>query len=218
MNEMIIKEAAIKEVLDPTFELTKQFLHVHELVYKDGMPFIEDVFMNEVENKAAVYFPVKDESFYFVVYICTEDGFEPLWMEMSPGNIVELVVVSENHSLDWMLEKINFKPQRQWKKGERKRFTHSVVYDHSGFVFSLETRKTGELEEKLKQLITFLIQRKESIVTLSDIATVEISITYYGYKDQMWGIHLEKDIIKKMSELNITLDVDLYASGKDLNE
>ncbi len=34
----------------------------------------------------------------------------------------------------------------------------------------------------------------------------------------MWGIHLEKDIIKKMSELNITLDVDLYASGNDLNE
>ncbi len=147
MNEMIIKEAAIKEVLNPTFELTKQFLHVHELVYKNDMPFIEDVFMNEVENKAAVYSPVKDESFYFVVYICIEDGFEPLWMEMSPGNVVELVVVSENHSLDRMLEKINFKPQRQWEKGERKRPTHSVVYDHSGFVFSLGNRKTGELKK-----------------------------------------------------------------------
>ena len=216
MSEKKIKDAAIEEVLNPTFELTKQFLMVNELVYKDGVPFIEDIFINNVEGKAAVYFPVNNESYHFVVYISIKGSFEPLWMEMSPGNVVELVVVSENHSLDMILKEIDFKPQKQWEKGERERPAKPVVCDHSGFVFSLENRKTGELENKLKQLIDFLIQRRESILALSDIATVEISITYYGYKDQMWGIHLEKDMIKKMSELNISFDVDLYASGKDL--
>jgi len=161
MSEKIIKDAAIAEVLNPTFELTKQFLSVNKIVYKDSLPYIEDILINEEEKKAAVYFPVNNESFYFVVYISTEDEFEPLWMEMSPGNIVELVVVSEYHSLDMLLKKIDFKPKKQWDKGERKSPTKSFVYDHSGLIFSLEDKKTGELEDKLEQLVDFLIQRKE---------------------------------------------------------
>ena len=38
----------------------------------------------------------------------------------------------------------------------------------------------------------------------------------YGYKNQMWGIHLGTEVLKKLAFLNIDLDVDLYACGKEV--
>jgi hypothetical protein len=65
-------------------------------------------------------------------------------------------------------------------------------------------------------LLNELIQVKDKIFELRKVAEVEIQVTYYGYKDQMWGINLKPQTIQKLSELGVPLDIDLYASGNDL--
>jgi len=32
----------------------------------------------------------------------------------------------------------------------------------------------------------------------------------------MWGIHLDEEMIGKLAELQVPVDIDLYASGPDL--
>jgi len=55
-----------------------------------------------------------------------------------------------------------------------------------------------------------------SCIELSHQVSIEIQVTYYGHKDEMWGIHLETQTVKKLSELELAIDVDLYAGGNDI--
>lgn len=61
-----------------------------------------------------------------------------------------------------------------------------------------------------------MLSQKDKFDELSKIADMMIEVVYYGYKDQMWGINLEKDTINKLSSLNLSIDIALYASGPDL--
>lgn len=49
----------------------------------NSTPQIDDVEIDREANTAAVYFPIKKENFYFVIYI---ENLEVNWMGMSAGN------------------------------------------------------------------------------------------------------------------------------------
>lgn len=87
-----LKEIAINEVLNPTFELTKQYLQANEWCFSNNIPQIDDVEIDRDANTAAVYFPIKKENFYFVIYV---ENLEVNWMGMSAGNRVWLFACSE---------------------------------------------------------------------------------------------------------------------------
>lgn len=82
--------------------------------------------------------------------------------------------------------------------------------------FNLESNKTGEVENKLKNLLNWL----ETVSLNSNILHKEvyrqINIVYHGYKNQMWGIRFDPNQFEKLSKLNIHVDIDLYSSGPDL--
>ena len=211
-----IKRIAIDEVLNPKFELTKQYMANNKLIFNNNLPVIEDVILNEQEKKALVYFPIFKENFYMVIIIHLEDEIKTCFINTSAGNRVELFVASEEFSLEELLKRIDIVPTNQWMKGEK--VGCNGQFKHSGFIYAPINKKTGEVEDKLTILVNELLPRKKMILNLLEIADVEIQVTYYGYKDQMWGINLEKDLIKKISELNLSLDIDLYAGGNDLGD
>lgn len=211
-----IKDTAMNEVLNPAFELTKQYLANNKLIYKDEVPVIEDVILKKQEKKALVYFPIYEEDFYLVIVIDLEHKIETCFMNMSAGNLVKLFVASYEYNLQELLNVIDIKPTKQWMKGEK--LGRNGQHKHSGFIYAPVDKKTGEVEDKLELLVNELLPRREMILKLLEIADVEIQVAYYGYKDEMWGIHLEKDLIKKISVLNISIDIDLYTGGKDLGD
>jgi hypothetical protein len=45
---------------------------------------------------------------------------------------------------------------------------------------------------------------------------IGINIAFWGYKEQMSGIHFATAIIQGLAVLNLSVDVDLYAGGPDL--
>ena len=210
-----IKDIAISEVLSPTSALTQQLLSVNKIVYKDGVPVIEDIIFAE-DDVAVVYFPIVDESYYFVAYVDYEPSPELRSVCMTAANVVELVVVSERHALEeltGLLKDIEF--SKTWGKGETKR--GRLVCEDSGFVIKLDIKKTGEVENKIQDIIKLLSNYKDEVRELSRMAdAVEISIGYFGYTDQMWGIHLDSKTIQDLAELGVSLDIDLYASGPAL--
>jgi len=214
----IIKSIAIKEIEEQSFELTKQYLSVNKLVYIDEKPQIDDVIINEDDQSATVYFPISNEAYYFVIYLDILPEIRVRFMGMNAGNRVYLVVSSEKINLEILLKDTGIAPTHVWRKGTQ--FPNrniSRFYENSGFILELQsTNRAGEVEEKLSNLLDKLETfNLHSIIKTKEINKI-IQVTYYGYKDQMNGINLSPKNIARVSELDAYLDIDLYASGPNL--
>jgi Domain of unknown function (DUF4279) len=205
-----IRDIAVAEIIYPTFALTKQFLAVNKIILKENIPFIEDIILREEEKVAEVYFPIEGERYYFVVYIDLEPQISVRWMGMSPGNRVYFSATSEKHNLDELLALIGVEPTRTWKKGKNIR--------HNGFEIQPSAKETGEVEDKLQAVIKLLLPFKADLQALSTIANTGIQIAYWGYKEQMWGMHFTAEMLQDLGTLNLSVDIDLYAGGFDLGE
>lgn len=206
-----IKKVAIAEVLNPTFELTKQYLQANHLRFENNLPYIEDVEINKDKNTAAVYFPIKNEHFYFVIYV---ENLEVQWMGMSAGNRVYLFASSEVTSTEKIISLLGFEPTKKWNANDK--IGCNGKSKHNGIRYEPIQKMTGEVEIKLENLLENLLPHKKTIIELSHQASIEIQVTYYGHKDEMRGIHLATTIMKKLSELELAIDVDLYAGGNDI--
>lgn len=89
-------------------------------------------------------------------------------------------------------------------------------YKFSAINFNPYRKRTGEVEDKINELINILNRQKEQFQKIKDIADIVIEINYKGYKDEMWGIHIKNETLAKIAELCLDIDIDLYASGPDL--
>ncbi len=207
MNEQAIREAAIAEILHPTFALTRQFLAANKVVFKQQTPCVEDVIVRE-EKTAEVYFPIEGERFYFVVSVDWGPRVAIRWIGMSPGNRVYFYAKSGEHQVGKLVAMAGVEPTRTWEKGKHIR--------HHGFEVRPPLKETGDVEDKLRTIISLLLPHTTNIHALSALADVGINIAYWGYKDQMWGIHFGTDIIQGLAVLNLSVDVGLYADGPDL--
>lgn len=210
---------AIEEINNPMFELTKQYLKVNELIYKNNEPEIEEIVIDEKEECAEVYFPIKNEKFYFKIYIDLKPSIKVRFMDMSPGNIVSLLIISEKISMHKIIEAINNNVFEKWNKGDvvanRKKKTYE---ENSGVIYRPIIKRTGNVEDKIELILNNLSASKNSIKEIEEYCTMEIQVAYFGYRDEMWGINLNSKLIKKISDFGFSIDVDLYAGGKELEE
>jgi len=212
LNPQILRRVAIQEVLNPSLTLTKQFLAVNKVRFKEDVPFIEDIILDPKENLAKVYFPIEGEQYYLVVILTLEPHPTVRGIVISPGNEVYFAVKSEMHSLEELLALAGIEPTRTWRRGEK----NGKLPLHNGFEIRLFEKKTGEVENKLRSLLDALLPYRTDLSHLFRVASAGIYIAYYGYKEQMWGIHLDEEMIGKLAELQVPVDIDLYASGPDL--
>lgn len=217
LQEQDIRRLAIDEVVNPSFEVTKQYLRWNKLVFEAGKPVIDDVIIEEGGTGAQVFFPVLGEQYYFVVHADIGQEISVRWCGMSAGNTVELLVVSDSIPLSVLMEQLDIVPTCRWEKGER-RSAVGVVQKDNRFIYSLTNKRTGNVEDKLKALTSFLMPRRERMIQLAESTTMEISIAYYGYSSEMWGIHLDAETLSTVTHLGLSIDIDLYASGTGLGE
>ncbi|MBC8062158.1 MAG: DUF4279 domain-containing protein [Clostridiaceae bacterium] len=214
MNNFI-ENIAINEILNPSLELTLQFLKVCPVIIKSESPVIEDIIYSKDGDYAEVYFQLENEDYYLVVYIDLTPELSLRTVGTSAGNYVDLIVTSDNEDVENLISIVGINPKRKWNEGERKGKSENR-HEESGFIFRLNEKMTGEVEDKISQLLDFIFARGKEFKNLSKIASLDISIFYCGYKDQMWGVNLSKETIKRLSEFDLSLDIDVYASGADL--
>ncbi len=214
-----IRRAVLDEIAVPRFELTKQYLSVNTLVVKEGLPQIEHIEMCEREQTAEVYFPVAGEDYFFVVYLDLTPAVSVRFMGMEAGSRVYFSASSSVIGLEELIRELDRQPAETWQKGTRipnrkvERF-----YEDSGFTYEIGGSKSGTADRKITELIDMLDRLNLDRVLNSQDIHREIQIAYYGYQEQMNGIHLEPDTLMKLAKLNAHIDIDLYASGPDLPE
>lgn len=214
-----IRTAALNEIAVPQFELTKQYLAVHTLVVEEGLPQIEHIEMCEREQTAEVYFPVAGEDYFFVVYLDLTPAVSVRFMGMEAGSRVYFSASSSVIDLEELIRDLDRPPTETWQKGtpipNRK---VARFYEDSGFTYEIGGNKSGTADQKIAELIDMLDGLSLDRVLNSKEIHREIQIVYCGYKDEMWGVHLEPDTLMKLAKLNAHIDIDLYASGPDLPE
>lgn len=215
-----VTDVARSEVLFPTWSMTGQLLSENRVVLENGVPVVEDVIFSE-DHIAAVWFPIVDESYYFIVYVNCTSVPELHWVEMSAGSKVYLDVGSEEHTLEELTGKLqNVEFSRTWSKGEVSKQSPrgDILWEDSGFEIEPCTKKTGEVEDKVNSIVEIIKSHKDDFRELSQRAYMILHIAYFGYKDQMWGIHFDSEVMRQLGELGVALDIDLYASGPNLGD
>jgi hypothetical protein len=212
LNRQGIRKVAIQEVLSPSLTLTRQYLAVNKIMFKDSVPSIEDIILKPEENQAWVYFPVEGETYYFLVALALEPHPVVNWVGTSPGNRVYFAATSQERNLEELLALARMEPTRTWKKGKK----NGKLPRHNGFEICCYEKNTGKVEDKLHILLDVLLPHQAGISRLLQVANIGINIAYYGYKEEMWGIYLDKEIAERLAELQLSVDIDLYAGGPDL--
>src|ERR1700733_1674186 len=121
MTDFEITKVAIEEIETKTLGMTQQFLQTHELIYEEDMPKISHIDKDEPDGTAIVYFPVKDEEFYVVVYVATTPTINVRWVETEAMHKVYFRATSEDLDFEQLASLTTLKPTGGWEKGQRKK-------------------------------------------------------------------------------------------------
>lgn len=210
-------ELALEEIEAPEFAITKQLLSVHHLVSEDSVPVVAGVLPSGTGFD--VYFKIKDERYFFVILILERsDGLYVNGSRMEASTDISLFITSELLTAEEITESIGLVPTQAWSKDDRHASSKvsQRVHKFTGWILSPDGHAPGEIGDKLERLLNLTEPFAPQIRSLETTCSIEISIAYAGYKDQMWGIPFTNRELQRMAALGAHVDIDLYAYGPDL--
>ncbi len=200
------------ELLNPTFEMTRQYLKILEVKYEDKKPKIAKIDFHE--NQATAYVEVKNESFYLEFVFDTTDKVEISGVDTSPFIRIIFMPTSEELTLERLLNLTTIKPTNTISKGDF--FSNGKFeYTYNGLEFETFS-EPGRLERKLKYLLDILETDVEGIKELSRQTSkkhIFVTIVYHIGNGNFTGLYLENNIIDSLSKLGLGLTFDIYATG-----
>jgi hypothetical protein len=206
---------AIDELNNPTFEVTKQYLDVMELELDNGIPKVARVDNHLSNDSVAIYFFIKDERFFLVVNLSKTSLPEVEWVWVENGHRVYLTATSDELTHKELSGYTLFHPLSGWSKGDIRKPSQSV-YKFSRVSYEPNKNEAFDLEDKLLELLIELEIDKKEIIELSKNSNAYISICRHQYISGNAGIHFDLEIIKRLNELNLEVDIDTYISGKEI--
>lgn len=212
MTDTLIIEKAIEEIETKNFGATEQFLTIHQIVYEGDKPQIARLDREKEDGTAVVYFPVKDEKFYLAVYIDIEPKVSVRHVNTESYNSVYFKAISEAYSFDELSKMTKLKSTGGRNKGDRR--GGNVVWKRSSIFFE-PNPEADEFEDKLRKLLDYLEQDKQGVSELIDKANgyIQVAIEFHNGNTMLGGPHIDKDLLKRMADLNLEIDFDLYVGG-----
>jgi len=211
-NQIISK--AISEIENPTFGFTEQYLEVLNVEIENGKPKVVRVDFESFSETNVVYFAIKDEPFFLSVYFSKENN-EITNIGTENGNQVYLTATSENLTFKQLSEVTNLNGLTGWSINEDRKIG-TGKYNFSRLSFEPIKIRAFDLETKLKLLLTELEKDAEGIKKLTKMADTIISIHHQQYISGNKGIHFDIETIKRLSKLNLGIDIDQYVFGNEL--
>ena len=203
------------ELLNPTFEMTLQYLKLLEVKYKDNKPKIAKIDFNEKQNQATAYIEVKNESFYLEFIFNTTDTIQLTSVDTLPFVRISFMPTSERFTTDELLKITSVKPSKTISKGDS--FSNGKFkYNYNGLEFETFS-EPGRLERKLKYLLDILETDLEGIKQLSkQTSTTDIFITivYHIGNGNFTGLYLDNEALSRVSRLGLELKFDIYVTGE----
>jgi hypothetical protein len=213
--DTLIIEKAIEEVETKSLGFTKQFLEIHKLVYIDNKPKVARVDTDE-EDVAIVYLNVENEEFFLAIYIDTKPSLKVRWINTEPYHAVYFRASSDTLSLKELAELTKLTSTRGRTKGNKKHPNSETEIRWEESTIDFEPNpEPDEFEDKLTKLLDFLEQDKEGIGKLVNHANgyIRVYSSFHNGNTLIGGHFIDKNQIKRMSQLNLEIDFDICADG-----
>ena len=211
-NQLI--ETAILEITNPTFETTKQFLEVHNVERENGIPKVERVDFESYQDVNIVYFIVQEEPF-FLTFNFEKYTNKLLGVGTENGSQVYFTATSQNLTFEQLSELTNLEGLFGWSVNEDRKVGKSK-YSFSRLSFEPIKSRAYDLDIKLKLLLTDLEKNLDGIKKLIAVADVGISLHHQMYISGNKAINFDKETLKRLSALNLGIDIDQYVYGNEL--
>lgn len=209
-----ITNIIIDELLNPTLEMTRQYLKILEIKYEDNKPKVAKINFNENQNQATAYVELKNESFYLEFIFNTTDNIELTGIDTLPFVGVSFIPTSEKLTTEELLKITSIKPTKTIKKGDNIS-NGKCEYTYNGLEFKTSS-EPGRLETKLKYLLDTLETDTEGIKKLSKQTSTKdifVTIIYHIGNGNFTGLYVDNDTINRISKLGLELTFDIYATG-----
>jgi hypothetical protein len=217
MKESIEQElisATFEELKKPTFYPTKQYLEVLDLTIVRGKPKVERVDFHSYEETNVVYVSVKEESFFLAFYFLKENN-ELNMVSTESGNQVYFTATSEILSFQQLSEITKLTGSVGWSVNDKRNDT-DLQYKFSRISFEPVKSLAYNVESRLNLLLDELESDVEGVSELVSNFNGFISVRREQYISGNKGIHLDQLTIKRLNNLNLSVDIAQYVSGKEL--
>ena len=212
MTDQQVIEIVENEFRDKTLGATEQYLEIHKPIYIDNRLKVDRIDRDNKHELTIAYLPVSNEKFYFAIYIDEQTaGITNVGTE--PYHRVYFIATSETLSSEELKAMTFLTPTECWNlgdlRGDKKR-----KYTYSGMKFLINP-EPDEFEDKLNKLLDFLEQDKVGIRKLAQKANgyIQVAMDIHNGNTMIGGPYLNANTIKRMSNLDLSIDFDLYTAG-----
>jgi len=212
MTDEQLIDIVSKELRDQTHGVTEQYLAIHQPLYKDNRLVVSRIDRDTHNESVIIYFPVADEKFYFTATIGKDDS--KFWsLNTEPWHRVYFTATSDTKALTDLAHLTRLKHTDGWSIGDL-RPNGKSRYDFTRISF-LPNPEPDTFENKLRHLLDFLETDKEGVKKLADIGNGYISVVMdiHNGNGMIGGPHINKESGRRISDLNLSIDFDLYLSG-----
>lgn len=217
MIDNLIIEKAIEEIENGNLGITEQFLEIHKIAYVDNKPQVARIDRDR-KDEAIVYFNVEGEMFYFFVYVDLKPAISVRTTGTEPYHSVKLIAISDQLSMKALSELTTLTPTKGLNKGDRQQPHYGKAL--RSFILFEPNPEADEFEDKLTKLLDYLEQDKEGVGRLVKNTRCLIRVWSYFHNgtNMLGGYYVNADQIKRMSELNLSIEFDVYATGNLFKE
>ncbi|MDF7819813.1 DUF4279 domain-containing protein [Runella sp. MFBS21] len=217
MTDQQAIELIEKEFKDKTLGVTEQYLGIHSPIHVDNKLKVDRIDRDRKDELIIAYLPVLEEKFYFAVYIDTETN-EITGVGTEAYHRVYFRAISETFSADELKAMTRLTPTELWNKGDlRKSRKSNNTFSN---LTILPNPEPDEFEDKLKKLLDFLEQDKEGIKRLAAKANgyVQVAMEIHNGNGMIGGYNIDTDDIRRMNDLKLSINFDLYVGGNSFKE
>jgi len=217
MTDQQAIELIEKEFKEKTLGVTEQYLEIHCPIYADNKLKVSRIDRDRTDELIITYLPVLDEKFYFAVYIDTKTN-EVTGVGTEAFHRVYFRATSETLTADELKSMAKLTPTEFWNKGDLRK-SGNLKYKFSNFTL-LPNPEPDEFEDKLKKLLDILEQDKDGIKMLVDNANgyIQVAMDFHNANGMIGGHNIDAEDIKRMSNLRLSINFDLYVGGNEFKD
>ena len=206
-----------KEFKEKTLGVTEQYLQIHRPTYAGNTLKVDRIDRDRKDELIIAYLPVLDEKFYFAVYIDTKTSLIT-GIATEAFHRVYFKATSETLSADELKAMTRLTPTDFWNKGDKKKYGSSTnTYSN---IEILPNTEPDEFEDKLKKLLDFLEQDRDGIKRLVEHADgyIQVAMDIHNANGMLGGHTIDTDDIRRMNDMGLSINFDLYVGGNSFKE
>ena len=135
---------------------------------------------------------------------------------MATQMYAEFAIFSPNLQPEEVTALLGIKPDKSYRAGEPVSAKVSMLRKEG--CWEIKTAPTKDADASLNDHLCLLLDRitpaKEAVRSLASDHSIQFGCVVY-FDEQVPALYLERDVLKAMSDLNATFDIDAYLLGPD---